>query len=144
MSISNLLNHSDIDSSINSREISNIRETKTKKNRTRNNPVTNLSMVSLQDIDVRKDATTTSVDNIIVGEEHPNVALIKKPKKTTVRASADKIDTSSANNDNEEAQNISLKRKRGRPPKCKNEIVKSHWLGFFAFVAENGYFEVSK
>ena len=132
------LNQSDIGSSANAKEMTNSKTKKAIKYRTRDKTSPE------QHTDLRKDIDHPPVGSGIIDEEQTNTSLIKKSKKPSVRASADKIDTSSANNDNEETQNISLKRKRGRPPKCKNEIVKSHWLGFFAFVAENGYFEVSK
>uniref|UniRef100_A0A6C0HNF6 Uncharacterized protein n=1 Tax=viral metagenome TaxID=1070528 RepID=A0A6C0HNF6_9ZZZZ len=138
MSAIKLSNKSDIGSIINAQEIPNTKEKKTIKTRTRIKPAL------VQDTDVRKDMVSLNVVISVVAEDHPAVALVKKPRKSRVSKDINKIDTPPLNSDSEETQNISFKRKRGRPPKYKNEITKSHWLGFFAFVAENGYFEVSK
>jgi hypothetical protein len=142
MSAIKLLNHCDIGSIISAQEIPNIKAKKTIKPRTRIKPAL------LQDTDVRKGTVSLSdvISDVIsvITEDHHVVALVKKPRKSRVSKDINKIDTPPINSDSEETQNISLKRKRGRPPKSKNEITKSHWLGFFAFVAENGYFDAPK
>ena len=133
-----LFNQSDIDTIIKEQEIPNTKEKKTTKPRTRN------KTALVQDTDVRKDTVSSSDVIGVITEDHLAVALVKKPRKSRVSKDINKIDTPSINSDSEETENISLKRKRGRPPKSKNEITKSHWLGFFAFVAENGYFDAPK
>ena len=138
MSAIKLVNQSDVGSINNAQEMPNTKEKKTIKPRTRNKPAL------VQNTDVRKDMVSTSDVIGVVAEDHPVVALVKKPRKSRVSKDINKIDTPPINSDSEETQNISLKRKRGRPPKSKNEITKSHWLGFFAFVAENGYFDAPK
>ena len=99
------------------------------------------------DIPQCNKSTNVSTDYV----EDPNdVVLIKKSRKPKARAiKMDNIDQLGsdmlvANNDIGETHHISLKRKRGRPPKFKNEITKTHWLGFFAFIAEHGYIDSPK
>ena len=142
MSAINLLNQSDVGSIINGQKMSNAKEKKTIKSKTRNKP--GATSEPAQDIDVPKYTLLPIVNAVTVIEEQPKLRLVKKPKKTRVCEHTTKIDAPSVNVDSEETENISLKRKRGRPPKCKNEIAKSNWLGFFAFVAENGYFDAPK
>ena len=138
MSAIKLLNQCDISSIINAQEMPNTKAKKTIKPRTRIKPAL------VQDTDVRKDTVSLSDVISVIAEDHPVVALVKNPRKSRVSKDINKIDTPPINSDSEETQNISVKRKRGRPPKSKNEITKSHWLGFFAFVAENGYFDAPK
>jgi len=138
MSNIKLVNQSDVGSINNAKEMPITKAKKTIKPRTRN------KTTLVQDTDVRKDTVSTSDVIGVVAEDHPVVELIKKLRKSRVSKDINKIDTPPINSDSEETQNISLKRKRGRPPKSKNEITKSHWLGFFAFVAENGYFDAPK
>ncbi len=138
MSAIELVNQTDSTSSINSHDLSNTKSKKVIK------CITHNKLAQAQPADVRKDAVPVIAGTGIVVEEQHNSSSIKKPRKSRGSKVINKIDTPSINSDSEENQNTSLKRKRGRPPKCTNEITKSHWLGFFAFIAENGYFDLPK
>ena len=89
-----------------------------------------------------KNSFGTDGPKVNINNDSPCSKIRKKTR--TSRAPCVKIDSTPVDIDIEEPQDSSNKRKRGRPPKFKNEITKSHWLGFFAFVSEHAYFDVPK